>query len=599
MSMESGSVGPPFRGVRSGVSKGNAIIKLQGRMNREQALFIRDCVEEEERHYDNVARDEDEVTWFLDYSGSAPPVPRSSRGRRVAGRRRRIDQRKEQLGMWCSRRDVRRRRRSDAREELHHWQRKQESGEVRFSKSYPDGGDTAVSFPCCECCFNDDKKDRYDDAYMCCGEESSSAMLSHNFKSGYIGLAGISSVLCKTVSCIYNNYQGAMCDAFYDRVDPLVDTILGLGIISPDVSLVATMRERQKRYQEAYDIYTAVCDNFPDDYVSMFNCADMLDTMIVCDRCPATGLNTRGDGDLAMESYELFMKTFAIRPTREGPAVVRALNVLLRIREKAGHGNVDATIDARICVAISIIRDVFVDLIDPDTRGIEWSSEWVRSQVSYEIEDDGIALRVDTVMKKPLLDMMMQMDKLLETGTDTTPEKGVDAATRNELHVWYSKVSSSPECAVFKTKQTLFRELGCTRECGVCYESKLNIDLCCGHLVCTSCYLRLYDTLCPFCRIRQEDLAKPDVVHVSTIVVGRNEHVVLNTDVSDMTRLLVRRRANAAPGYVSGHADDDDGEVEDEDEDDDDDDDEDEDEDEDDDENEYEEMDEYEYGYEG
>jgi tetratricopeptide (TPR) repeat protein len=50
-------------------------------------------------------------------------------------------------------------------------------------------------------------------------------------------------------------------------------------------------------------------------------------------------------------------------------------------------------------------------------------------------------------------------------------------------------------------KIQLFTQLNHVIECGICYETKLNIDRECGHCLCVNCYLRLYKKECPFCRM--------------------------------------------------------------------------------------------------
>lgn len=57
------------------------------------------------------------------------------------------------------------------------------------------------------------------------------------------------------------------------------------------------------------------------------------------------------------------------------------------------------------------------------------------------------------------------------------------------------------DVAIYRNKVSLFTKLNHVVECGICYEDKLNIDLFCGHCVCKDCYVRVYDTDCPFCRI--------------------------------------------------------------------------------------------------
>jgi tetratricopeptide (TPR) repeat protein len=54
---------------------------------------------------------------------------------------------------------------------------------------------------------------------------------------------------------------------------------------------------------------------------------------------------------------------------------------------------------------------------------------------------------------------------------------------------------------MYQNKVTLFTKLNHVLDCGICYDEKLNIDLTCGHCVCTDCYKKLYTKSCPFCRL--------------------------------------------------------------------------------------------------
>ena len=53
---------------------------------------------------------------------------------------------------------------------------------------------------------------------------------------------------------------------------------------------------------------------------------------------------------------------------------------------------------------------------------------------------------------------------------------------------------------VYENKVNLFKKLNNIIECGICYETKLNIDLNCGHCCCIDCYPKLYSNPCPYCR---------------------------------------------------------------------------------------------------
>jgi TPR repeat protein len=45
---------------------------------------------------------------------------------------------------------------------------------------------------------------------------------------------------------------------------------------------------------------------------------------------------------------------------------------------------------------------------------------------------------------------------------------------------------------IYNNKITLFERLNHVVECGICYETRLNIDLACAHCVCTDCYTMLH-----------------------------------------------------------------------------------------------------------
>ena len=56
--------------------------------------------------------------------------------------------------------------------------------------------------------------------------------------------------------------------------------------------------------------------------------------------------------------------------------------------------------------------------------------------------------------------------------------------------------------STYTNKVVLFTKLNHIVECGICYDDdKVNINIHCGHTMCTDCYIRLYDKDCPFCRM--------------------------------------------------------------------------------------------------
>ena len=63
------------------------------------------------------------------------------------------------------------------------------------------------------------------------------------------------------------------------------------------------------------------------------------------------------------------------------------------------------------------------------------------------------------------------------------------------------KISCIKDIMIFENKKNLFRTLNYIVECGICYETKLHVDLFCGHVCCITCYPKLYMKHCPYCRL--------------------------------------------------------------------------------------------------
>lgn len=60
--------------------------------------------------------------------------------------------------------------------------------------------------------------------------------------------------------------------------------------------------------------------------------------------------------------------------------------------------------------------------------------------------------------------------------------------------------SSGNAYFTYKNKIQLFTKLQHIQECMICYETKLHIDIHCGHTFCTDCYCKIYKSPCPLCR---------------------------------------------------------------------------------------------------
>jgi tetratricopeptide (TPR) repeat protein len=80
---------------------------------------------------------------------------------------------------------------------------------------------------------------------------------------------------------------------------------------------------------------------------------------------------------------------------------------------------------------------------------------------------------------------------------DTNEMNQEDKDTINQCIV---KIEQDTCVTTYRNKVALFTRLNNVTECGICYDEKLNINLHCGHCVCTDCYKRLLTSDCPFCR---------------------------------------------------------------------------------------------------
>ena len=69
------------------------------------------------------------------------------------------------------------------------------------------------------------------------------------------------------------------------------------------------------------------------------------------------------------------------------------------------------------------------------------------------------------------------------------------------VHNLINHLNSNKFVSIYNNKISLFQKLNHIQTCDICYEdNRLNIDNHCGHSMCTSCYTRVFDKPCPFCR---------------------------------------------------------------------------------------------------
>ena len=82
----------------------------------------------------------------------------------------------------------------------------------------------------------------------------------------------------------------------------------------------------------------------------------------------------------------------------------------------------------------------------------------------------------------------------IESGYDENKIKLSDIEKYYYLGIYKNK----KDVNIFKNKcNTLSKE----QECGICDKNELCIPLECSHFVCRECYIKFYESKCPYCRI--------------------------------------------------------------------------------------------------
>lgn len=110
-----------------------------------------------------------------------------------------------------------------------------------------------------------------------------------------------------------------------------------------------------------------------------------------------------------------------------------------------------------------------------------------------------LAVVSDSPDKKFDLDMGIDSVELIKI-TELINQENLDKNNRiyNEI---ISLSNDRKNILIYNNKIRLFTELNYIVECGICFETKLNLNLNCGHIVCKDCYLHLIFCKCPFCRL--------------------------------------------------------------------------------------------------
>ena len=99
---------------------------------------------------------------------------------------------------------------------------------------------------------------------------------------------------------------------------------------------------------------------------------------------------------------------------------------------------------------------------------------------------------MDFMNSHPTLLIIKRLEKVYECPLDELSKKAkkcLDVLCKSQSYLSY------------KNKMELFTRLNNVTQCPICYEEKINIDISCGHTFCGDCYARIYDSVCPLCRV--------------------------------------------------------------------------------------------------
>ena len=239
------------------------------------------------------------------------------------------------------------------------------------------------------------------------------------------------------------------------------------------------LETRHNDYVNAEKYYTkAVEEN--EDVISMFNMADMFRELY----------NKRGDVAYLSKAIASYL-----RASRSGDVIAKEI-VCAMLYDTAEVPDKDVA-----NAYLSDFAEEFVEILDH-------VPQWPKG-VTYEPFREALDLTNmhTNVIREPYLEFAAKTsvldvyDRLCKRVEEMKME---DVACIAPLQACINKmVSTNIHLIPYMNKVKLFTRLVKKidqEECGVCYDTKLNIDMQCGHMICTDCYKRVHLTQCPFCR---------------------------------------------------------------------------------------------------
>ena len=222
---------------------------------------------------------------------------------------------------------------------------------------------------------------------------------------------------------------------------------------------LATLYDENGDFEKAKYYYTQAIE-YSDDVLAMYNLADMFKKDM-----------NHHDKTKAEHATKMMLKYYAMAAEKGDHEALELLCALAYGKDPVKFST------------------AFKQVMEHQEDHFDWGSE--HGEDDGDDEDKAI---YGNFMRSTCNIEILQMLKSTDTEHMNENEK-------KQINDCISILNKETSVIAYNNKISLFTRLNHVVECGICYDEKLNIDLHCGHCVCTDCYTRLATKPCPFCRI--------------------------------------------------------------------------------------------------
>ena len=222
---------------------------------------------------------------------------------------------------------------------------------------------------------------------------------------------------------------------------------------------LATLYDENGDFEKAKYYYTQAIE-YSDDVLAMYNLADMFKKDM-----------NHHDKTKAEHATKMMLKYYAMAAEKGDNEALEMLCALAYGKDPVKFST------------------AFKQVMEHQDDHFDWDGEY-----GEDGEDDEDKAIYGNFMRSTSNIEILQMLKSTDTEDMNENEK-------KQINDCIGILNKETSVIAYNNKISLFTRLNHVVECGICYDEKLNIDLHCGHCVCTDCYTRLATKPCPFCRI--------------------------------------------------------------------------------------------------